>query len=445
MTTTMPGIPTIKKVAERVLMGGCLAVFALGATGCDDILTVSDPQRYTSDDLDSALPAVANGVEGAVHEVIDTWVVYQALLADEYQHTGTWIGYDEVDHGLFQYGTSAMDGTMNGLLRARWFSQDAEERFIRVLGDAEAASSPLTAQVRLGGAMADLYMALAYCEAPGEPEGPAVSDMQLYQQAVTGFTNTIATAQAAGEPDIALAATAGRARAKQMLGDYAGAAADAATIPAGFSYDAKFNQQSSNWVVTVTTATFNEAAGLMAKWWDQVDPNPGGATFMRDPYTGEYDPRIPVYFDNEVATDNATLHYSQWVYQKETDDIPMLQSDEMRLIEAEAAMRNGDYDGAMGFINDLRDAVGLAPIAVPTSEDEMEEILLNERFAELFMTGMRAVDLHRFGRNADVFNAMNDPERPGANRPTKFSMSDTEANLNPNIADDLAQRCLPKT
>ncbi|GIS80204.1 MAG: hypothetical protein CM1200mP14_17700 [Gammaproteobacteria bacterium] len=68
---------------------------------CDDILTVSDPQAYTSSDLDFALPAIANGVEGTVHEVMDNFVVYQSLLGDVYQHTGTWSGYDETDHGRF--------------------------------------------------------------------------------------------------------------------------------------------------------------------------------------------------------------------------------------------------------------------------------------------------------------------------------------------------------
>jgi len=428
---------------KRILKGAFLGLLVLGLPACDDLLDVSDPQRYTSDDLDTALPAVANGVEGAVHEVIDSWVIYQALLGDTYAHTGTWNGYDEVDHGRFQYGTSAMDDTMNSLLRARWFAGDAEARFNRVLGESDAASSPLMAQVRLGAALADLYMGLAYCEAPGDAEGPAVSDQQLYQLAITGFTNTIATAQAAGAPDIAIAATAGRARAKQMSGDYAGAAMDASTVADDFEYLAKFNQQSTNSVVTLTTATFNQAGGLMQKWWSQVDADANGASYMRDPYTGEFDMRIPVYFDGDVATDNATLHYSQWKYQKETDDIPMLTGHEMRLIEAEAAMRNSDFDGAMGFINDLRDKVGLAPIAVPTTDEEMEEILLSERFAELFMTGMRAVDMHRFGNTRTIFDAMGDAERPGGDRPTKFSMSDTEANLNPNIADDLAQRCLP--
>ncbi|MEZ4416408.1 MAG: RagB/SusD family nutrient uptake outer membrane protein [Gemmatimonadota bacterium] len=443
MTRTSPGA---RSASLRTLAWGVAAgMVAFGLSACSDILTVSDPQRYTSEDLDTALPAVANGVEGAVHEVMDTWVVYQALLSDEYQHTGTWQGYDEIDHGRFQYGTHDMRGTMDGLLRARWFAIDAEDRFKRVLGDAEAARSPLTAQARLGGAMADLYIAMAFCEAPAEPDGPAVADNVLYQQAVDKFTAAMETANAAGETDMALAAQGGRAKAHLMLGNYALAAADAGAIPDGFLYAAKFNNQSANWVVTVTTATFNKAAGLRDKWWGRVDSNAGGPTFMHDAYTNEYDHRIPVYYNGELSTDNITPHYSQWRYTLETDDIPMVSGDEMRLIEAEVMMRNNDFVGAMNILNTLRDNVGLSPIAVPTTMAEMQEILLSERFAELYMTGMRAVDLYRFGITHDVFAAMSDPERPATGRPTKFSMSDNEAVLNANIPNDLAQRCLPKS
>jgi len=418
------------------------AVVGLGA--CGDLLTVSDPQRYTSTDLDAALPAVANGVEGAVHEVIDTWVIYQSLMSDTYQHTGTWIQYDEVDHGRFIYGQVSTDGIMNSLLRARWFAGSAEERFVNVLGEADAAKSALTAQARLGGAMADLVIGMTYCEAPAVADGPAVSDMEILAQAIKKFTATITTAQAAGSSDIAMAATAGRARAKLVMGDYAGAAADAKMVPDGFSYDAKFNNQSGNSIVTLTTATFNKAAGLRKKWWPLVDN--AGATFMRDPYTNAYDTRKPVYFDGSRSTDNETPHYSQWKYTVETADIPMVHSSEMRLIEAEALMRNNDYASAMAIINAGRTKVGLADIAVPTDATAMRDILLSERDAELFMEGMRAVDLYRFGITKEIFGAMNDPsERPSVGRPTKFSMTATEALYNNNIADDLAQRCLPKT
>lgn len=423
-------------------LGALLVV--VGVAACDDLLTVSDPQRYTTEDLDGALPAVANGVEGAVHEVIDSWVIYQELLSDTYEHTGTWQGYDEVDHGRFQYATSAMDGTNNSLLRARWFAGAAEERFERVIGSGYA-SDPLTAQVRLGGAMADLYIGLAFCEAPAVSDGPAVSRAEILQQAVAKFTSTIESANAAGATAIATAATAGRARANLILGNYAAAASDAAQVPDGFSYDAKFNNQSGNSIVVLTTATFNEAAGLRNKWWSRVPDDANGPTSMRDPYSGQLDSRIAVHWDGDRATDNITPHYSQWKYNGETDDIPMVHADEMRLIQAEAAMRNGDYAAAMGFINALRAKVGLDPIATPATETAMRDILLSERFAELYMEGMRAVDLERFGLNKAVFAAMNDPERPATGRPTLFSMSNTEALYNNNIADDLAQRCLPKT
>jgi hypothetical protein len=426
----------------KLLTGALVAV--VGVAACDDLLTVQDPQRYTDADLNSALEAVANGVEGAVHEVIDTWVVYQSLLSDTYQHTGTWSGYDETDHGRFQYGTSAMDGTMNSLLRARWFAGSAEERLNEQLDN--PGSSPLMAQVHLGDAMADLYIGQAYCEAPAVPGGAAVSDTEILQQAVTKFTKAMSTAQAAGSDQYYNAALAGRARAKLLLGDYAGAAADASGVPDGFSYDAKFNNASSNWVVLVTTATYNKAAGLRAKWWDRVDDDAGGPTFMHDHYyPAEYDERIPVHFENGVATDNITPHYSQWKYTNEPADIPMVHSDEMRLIEAEYAMRQGDLAGFIGIINTLRGAVGLTAIPEPADAAAAQSILLMERFAELYMEGQRATDLYRFGLNKQVFEAINDPETPASGRPVKFPMSDTEALNNPEIDNLLTARCLPVT
>lgn len=424
------------------MRGGLLVgVLSLAVAGCGDLLTVSDPERYTSEDLDSALPAVANGVEGALHEVMDSYVIYQALLGDEYQHTGTWSGYDETDHGRFQYGTSAMDGTHNSWLRARWFAQDAEARFNRVLEGA-AATSPLMAQVHLSEGLIDLYIGMGYCESPAEPGGAAVSDQQILAQAVTKLTRAIATSQAAGTPDFETAALAGRARANLLLGNDTEAAADAAAVPAGFTYDAVFNQQSTNSVVVLTTKTYNEAAGLMYTWWGQIDEATTSG-LMRDPWTNEPDPRIPVFFDGEVATDNETPHYSQWKYNGDTDDIPMLHSDEMQLIQAEVLGNQGQFGPATAILNNLRAAVGLTALPDATTAQEMQDYLLSERFAEMFMEGMRMVDLHRFGLVDDVFAPLNDIERPAAGRPTKFSMTDTEATYNPQINNDLAQRCLP--
>ena len=424
----------------RGLTAIAVGVFGLGAC---DILTVSDPERYTADDLDGALPAIANGVEGAMHEVMDNWVVYQALLADVYQHTGTWSGYDDTDHGRMDYTRNTLAGTQNGWLRTQWFAVDAQARFARVLGDSEAASSPLTAQVQMSGGIADMLNGMTFCESVAEPTGNGVTDMQMLEQAERKLTTAISTAQSAGRPDYALASTAARAQTRMLLGDWAGAVADASSVPAGFSYDAIFNQESINWIVLVTTKNYNEAAGLMHKWWPLItmSDEPG---YMADPLSGMPDMRLPVYFDGEVATDNETPHYSQWKYNNEDDDIPMLHSDGMQLIIAEAMARSGDFAGATGVLNQLRAAVGLPGHEVPSDPTTMGEIVLWERFAEHFMEGQRMIDLHRAGIVRDVFEALNDPERVGVGRPTKFPMSSTEALYNPNIDNDLLQRCLPR-
>jgi hypothetical protein len=430
-----------------------MITLALGA--CGDLLTVSDPQRYTASDLDEALPAIGNGVEGALHEVIDSWAVDQALLADVYQHTGTWSGYDEVDHGRFQYGTSSMDGEMNSWLRARWFAADAAERFERVLEGA-AATDPLMAQVHLTEGLVDLYIGLTYCESPLESTGesPASTAAQVLAQAVTKLQRAISTAAGSGTSSTyGQAAQAGLATAYWALNDLPNAAAAAGNVNAGFSYDAIFNQQSTNGMVTLTTAGNNEAAGLMYNMWDLIDNTGTSPGLMRDAFTDEPDMRKPVWYAGEIATDNLTPHYSQYKYSNETDDIPLVHYEGAQLIIAE---NEGPVAGT-ARLNTLRAAAGLSalPNAAPSAA-EFETYLMNERWAEHFMEGMRMVDLRHFGESANVFNALDqdgndydgdgapgDSDRLAAGRPIAFPMTATEALYNASIENDLAQRCLP--
>lgn len=420
-------------------------VLALGSAGCDSLLDVSDPQRYTSEDLDGALAAVASGVEGDLFSTMDEYVIQTELLGDVYQHTGTWAQYDDVDHGRFTYANQPnVDAVYNTLMRVQWFAEDAEERFARVLGEAEAASSPLTAQVRSAGAISRVLVGQAFCEAPVDPSGEAVSDQQVLERAVTALTDAIATAQAAGATEWVTVNTAMRARAHLLLGQYDLALADAQQIPDGFEKLSLFSDNSgrqNNSLVTLTTRDFNRAAGVREKWWHLVDQDVVG---LRDPYTDELDARVPIWYDGTIGVDGVTPHYSQWKYQERGSDIPLVDSEEMRLIEAEVYWRRGELGQAMDRINALRTAAGLTPHAATMDSDLVFEYLLHERFAETFMEGIRASDLARLGLTRDVFAAMNDPERP-ASRPIKFAIADDEAINNANIEDDAQQRCLPKS
>ena len=152
----------MKKLKINAALAAVGVLFGFAAC---DVLDVTDPQRYTDEDLDNALDAVAAGAEGDLYITMDQFVIYQGLLGDELQHTGTWAGYDDIDHGRFYYGNSNADGNMQEMLRARFAADDAEERFIRVLGESEAATSPLTVQVQTVSAMADLALGMMFCEA----------------------------------------------------------------------------------------------------------------------------------------------------------------------------------------------------------------------------------------------------------------------------------------
>ena len=410
----------------------------------DDLLTVQDPARYTSPDLDGALDAVANGVEGDLYATHDGFVTYSALASDEYQHTGTWAGWDDVDHGRFRFATSPTDGIMNGYLRTRWFAKSTAERLERVLGSA-AATDKMMAQVQTTGAWALLMLGEGFCEGVIEENGPVVTDVEMTTAAVAELTTAMATAQAAGATDYYNWALAGRARANLWLGNWDAALADAQAVPEGFVHYAQYSGNSSrqqNWIVFVATIGFNNAGGVREKWWPHVDTD---AEKLIDPYSGQLDSRVEIWHDpGTIGVDGKTDYYSQWKYKDGEADIPMTHSDEMKLIEAEVYYQKGDYAQAQTVLNALRAAVNLDPLPTTTDPAKVMEYLMHETFAELWVEGRRMSYLARWGKTADIFRPLNDEGnlRP-LPRPAKFPMSYSEATYNTNIDNAISARCLP--
>lgn len=445
----------IKRFGRVLALGAVLGSLA----GCDNLLDVSDPSRFTDLDLDNALVAVAVGVEGDLHAQVDNIIVGNAILSDVWQHTGTWSGYDDMDHGRTEWERNSNSGA--GLLRTRFAAQDAIARFDRLEAEGTTIAPELRAQVLVSEGWADLIMAGAQCEQPSGQQTAAITDIQLYAQARDKLTAALAVASG----DFTLWANAGIARAELMLGNYATASAAAGAViaaaPAGGWEKLALYQTGTltSSIVNLDTWGFNHAAGMREKWWPLVDDT---ELKMRDPLTGELDSRVPIRHEAGVlGVDGTTQFYSQWKYTGFDDDIPITHLGEMRLIQAEAAMETGDPLGALAILNSLRSDAGLldAPASMfanpltPT-RNEVFDVLLNERFAELFMEGHRLQDLHRFGLTAG-FMAGTGPGRVGfpagvgdfvgteSVRPTKFPMSQAEALANSNIEDSSSARCLP--
>jgi hypothetical protein len=446
----------IRKLGRGLAAGALLVAL----TACDDLLTVQDPSRFTDEDVDLALDAVAKGIEGGLQVSLDQWIIYTNLLSDVWQHTGTWIQYDDTDHGRIDYETNRYSGS--GFLSLRFEANDAIDRFERIAAGGGDVSDDLRAQVLVSEGWMDLIAGMTQCEDPLGQGTAASPYTAMLAQARDKLTDALTVASG----DFELWARAGIARAEVLLGNYSAADAAAAAVlgaaPAGWEKLAKYQVTiQDNSVVQLDTWGFNHAAGMREKWWFLVDD---AELQMMDPLTSELDSRVPIRHEAGVlGVDGTTEYYSQWKYTDPGDDIPMTHLDEMTLIRAEAAMETGNPAGALAMLNGLRAAVGLSPApnamfadpADPT-RDEVFEVLMNERFAEMFMEGGRMFDLHRFGLTAG-FMAGTGPGRAGFPagvgdfmetepvRPTLFPMSQNEAIENPNIEDDVSKRCVPRT
>jgi hypothetical protein len=418
------------------LLLGFVVVAGLSACDLNDFLEVSDPSRYTDDGLDdpNALPAVANGVEGNLQFVVGNQnriVISTGLLSDELMHTGTWSQYEDSDKGRHRPPpANGFSVSSVNLLGVRTAAQKAVERFDRVkTAHPEVDIGPYMAKVKSAEGWANLLMAQTECEGIADPGGPAVPDSDMYNLAVSVLTDAISVAQAAGETTYERFSRAGRARAYLMTGKYDEALADAAAIPNGFQYDALYSEGStSNSLVTLNHYSENKAAGLDERRWAQVDTSSAdGKDYFIDKWSGERDPRVQIAHrvGNRLGVDGKTKFYSQNKYKTRGDDIPMTHWQEMRLIEAEVYWKKGDFATAIAKMNEVRSDVGLPDLVNPGDTQGVLDMLLEERFATLFLEGQRANDLYRF----NLF-----PQVIGTGFNTKFPLHGTEVINNSNIS-----------
>ena len=434
---------------RAVRWAGALAVLA-AAAGCKDLLTVQNPQVFTNDaaNSDILLPAVAAGAEGDMQVSVDNMAIMSGMLSDEFWHTGTWSDWLDVSKGLIRKNppfNGAFSEPQNAMLRSRGTAESAVARFRRVLGDT-VKTSPLFVTASMARAWADVQLAMAVCEIPTTAGAATVSDTAIFKQAADSFAAMIPIIQAAhfakaSDRDARLnQAYAGLARANLMIGNYPAALQYAQLVPAGFQYDALYSNNSAfqnNQMANQGNATYNRSFSIRDIWWTYIDTIAGQ---MRDPYSGQLDPRIPLGHDNnnsrgyDRGSDGVTKFFSNNKYSTYASPIPITKSAEMNLIIAEVRWRQGNYAGAMQAMNINRTAVGLPPMLLPVTGDvstQIRDLLLQERFAVLFGEGSRLNDLYRFGLIT---------QRLGPNRATKLPLSRTEQLTNINIGEG-KERC----
>jgi starch-binding outer membrane protein, SusD/RagB family len=391
-------MPILQPLPRRGFVRAGALVVLVTLAACD--LSVSNPDRVQDSLLDDpgAHAAVVAGASLALSEAIN-WVAFFGGDASKEYTQGGRIHPVKLPLDPGQLSVEGIpDDAWNAAQLARWVAEDAVRRFRDVMG-AQFNSYDLGAKALLYAGYANRLLGENMCEAV--IDGGAPSDYKDYfRRADRALTEAISVAGAAGDARVSTAATAARASVRLMLGDDVGAASDAAAVPTDFVFQAVYGIEDEDYYNFLYWVNANQPYREISVW----------ATFYEQYYQATGDPRVAWGTDSLIPT--AEFQYVPWFfptkYTGRESPINLSSGREMRLVEAEIALRAGDWPTAMSKINGVRTAVmsdtavtgdtipqPLAPWPA-TNITEAWTALKRERGIELWLEARRLGDERRW-------------------------------------------------
>jgi len=382
----------ISMVTSHVTRRGTLLSAALLGllAACDT--TVVNPGRVQEVFLfeTEAQEAIVSGIGRAAAEA-QNYVGYTGAAVTREIHpsgsTGSFGITVEWQNGELDYETIGTHWNLSQ--RARWWGDDGIAKIMET--GAEDQANLAEAYLWTGYAYRLLGENFCVSVIDGEGAGPR---SVYYERAIARFDQ----AASLGSGDMAMAAVAARAAVKAFSGDWSGAMADAAGVPDNFVFHMPYFATAGNATrhriqLASQPEPYNAHIQRYTRYEDysMSENNPDG------------DPRVPYRVTDETG-DAAVQCCGQvpwWPQTKYADsgsDIPLSKGTEMRLIEAEAMLVGGDWQGAMGKINALRMAAGVEP-AMATNTAEAWTALKFERGVVLWLEGRRLGDFFRWNRD----------------------------------------------
>ena len=389
-------------MARRAIMGAPLAAILVVATACDT--TVTNPGRYEDQylDLPDAHNAVVNGAARALSDGLNEVAYTTAAITRELFPGGSTSSFGitpRQQQGILAFDDEHVNWTSNH--QARFIAEQAYERF---RAEREAAQEPFESYEPAGRAAlwagyANRILGENWCEVAYE-SGPLVPGDSALRRAESWFSAALAIGQAADNAELKNAALAGRASARVGLGDWAGAVADAAQVPTNFRFVMKYAPDATDQYNAIYWAGASTPYRAHTVWRTQYD----------DYYTETNDPRVAwALHPTQPLGDAAVLDlgrvpfHQQQKYTDKASPINLSSGREMRLIEVEALLRDGDYATAVSRVNELRTAVGAPPISA-ANLDQAWTLFKRERGIELWLEGRRMGDLRRWKETATPGN-----------------------------------------
>ncbi len=214
--------------------------------------------------------------------------------------------------------------------------------------------------------------------------GPELTTVQLLDSAIVYFSKGVDIGKAAGSADgtaLANAALVGRARAKLQKGDKAGAAADAAAVPAGFNYDLRMTDDLSNRTRLsnrIYQFTFDRPSISVAPFFRTSD--------ARVPYKA---PGVSKLNGQDAVPGG---FFEQTKYPAYASSLRLASKLEADYIAAEAG---GDVTAQLALINARRASAGLAPyVGGVDAASVLKELMVQKAF-DFYLEGKRIADYRR--------------------------------------------------
>ncbi|HET6363291.1 MAG TPA: RagB/SusD family nutrient uptake outer membrane protein [Gemmatimonadota bacterium] len=406
--------PTLRALGMLAVVAGLVIAGVRCQDGVVDIGTIEEERLDTREALDQ----VVNGMGRTLSQALGHLAAIGVFVAREL----TWGGNQGSEAGsTFSQKEGILlpaenDPQWNAAQKARWTAEDGVRRLRQILGDEEFAESPLAAEALLYVGFANRLLGENMCQGVIDG-GPPVPRSVHFERAEAAFTEVLQIADRIGDAGIAAAARAGRASVRVGLGDWPGARSDAEGVPEGFVFGARYH--STEQVQRNPIHRGNDVAVRAHTAW---------GSFYETYFEETGDPRVPwIREADSPTTIVGDPWYPQAKYTSPDAPIDLVSWEEMRMIVAEARLRDGDVEGAMAEIDGLRARVGLDPVPVDGLEDAWTA-LKRERGIELWLEGRRLGDLHRWleagtpGETEDM-----------TGRDTCFPIGATERGTNPNM------------
>ena len=380
--------------------GALLLAVVLTLTACDSLLEVTLPGSTPADALEDPqfAPILIAGAVGNFECAYTNYALLSGAVNGELIGAQTFLGlvpYQRrdvraVDTGFGEDTCSSTTGLYTPVSVARFVTDDAFER-ISAMPEAEVPNrTDLLAQAALYAGYSYVVFGEGFCSAAFDG-GAEVQPQVALERAVERFTTALELANQVNDASLRNTAYVGRARAQMSLGQLAAAVADAEQIT-----DERFVRNISRSPAGNTRWNkIHRSNGPDLQL--SVDPSYWDLTWSGDP-----DPRVRV--DRMLNSqggqlrgqDGLTPMYKAAKHATDATPIRLASYVEAQLIIAE--VEGGQV--AVEIINDLLEAAGLSGNFVSTDEDEILEMVREQRRREFFLEGQRIGDLRRYGGTA---------------------------------------------